>query len=215
MSDYTRTDKINKYKRLIKRVNPDIIIYTDGSIRMKSKDGGGGLLVLDRRNRKKKRVLLSLQLYYKGDMTSAKSELATFVVGLMVAANAYYSGITVLLLSDNEYCVKGYNEWLKGWLEKGILHTKSNPEYWEMISMLKGNFVPNATFKVAHCHGHTDSKKEDCKGIMGNYLVDVLAARGVDEKKSKVRTDVGGSFKEGLADKVEEILTEIGIDFAW
>jgi hypothetical protein len=182
---------------------------------MKSKDGGGGLLMLDRRNRKKKRILLSLQLYYKGGMTSSRSELATFLVGLMVAQNIYYSGITVLLLSDNEYAVKGFNSWCDKWIADGILHKKANSEYWEAISDIKNRFPENANFKVAHVHGHTDSKKENCKGILGNYLVDVLAQRAVDGKKTVIKKDLGGSFEEGLSSKVEEILTEIGIDFAF
>mgnify|MGYP003624572211 CR=1 FL=1 len=216
MANATREDKLGKHDRLMKRLDPDIVIYVDGSIRMKSKCGGGGIVTLDRRKRDKPRTLLTAQLHYGGGfMTSATSELATFIVGLLVAKQCYYSGIKVLLLCDCDYAVQGYNSWMDNWLEKDILYQKANFEYWEHIKVIKDSFVENSQVFIKHIHGHTDSKKLKSRGIVGNYIADLLANRGSDSKESKTIVDLGGAFKGSVAKETEEILHNIGIEFAW
>ncbi|MCW8347591.1 ribonuclease HI [Vibrio sp. ZSDZ65] len=94
---------------------------------------------------------------------NAELELIALVEGLEFAND----GDTVY--SDNEYCVKGYNEWLDGWKAKGWRKANNKPianrELWQLVDTLRSRKFVHVVKVKAHA------------GIEGNEKADKLATQ--------------------------------------
>lgn len=88
----------------------------------------------------------------------------------------------VMIFSDSKYVVDGYHKWLPGWKAKGWRNAAGEPvknlELWERLVRL---IEERKNLQVEFCwvKGHA--------GIAMNELADELAAKGVEEIRSRKR----------------------------
>lgn len=136
-------------------------IYTDGSCKMSSRDGGWAM------------VVVSNDEVYHEDWGADKlttnnvMELTALEKGLLYAIGHPEESFT--LFTDSQYCSKGYNEWCKGWEKKGWKTSTNkkveNLEIWQKIHALR---APNV--KVEWVRGHDGNKwNEYCDSLTRNY----------------------------------------------
>ena len=136
-------------------------VYTDGSCKMSSRDGGWAM------------VVVSNDEVYHEDWGTDKlttnnvMELTALEKGLLYAIGHPEEKFT--LFTDSQYCSKGYNEWCKGW-EKKSWKTSTNKkvenlEIWQRLHKLRASNV-----KVEWVKGHSDNKWNNyCDSLTRNY----------------------------------------------
>jgi len=136
-------------------------IYTDGSCKMSSRDGGWAMVVVDNDN-------LHFEEWGSDKLTTNNvMELTALEKGLLYAINHPETKITIF--TDSQYCSKGYNEWCKGW-EKKSWKTSTNKkveniELWKQIHKLRSSKI-----KVEWVRGHDGNKwNEYCDSLTRNY----------------------------------------------
>ncbi|MDC0366893.1 ribonuclease H family protein [bacterium] len=174
-----------------------IVVYTDGACEKNGQEGakaGIGVFFGPNDSRNVSRPLA-------GEVqTNQRAELAAFLDALTIllaeviksapqkkaagTAFAILSGkaqpteFELNIYSDSTYCVKGWNEWLQGWVARKWKTSKkepvSNQDLWKPVLLLKTEFS-----KLQHVHldvkwvkGHADT--------YGNEEADKLAKAGVD-----------------------------------
>lgn len=128
-------------------------IYTDGGCtnnpkHKNHKHGGWAFLVIY------KNEPLDFECGEAHDTTSNIMELTAIIKALRwVQAN----NITfpIVILSDSQYCVRGYNEWLKGWIDRQWYSSTGKPvanqDQWKQLSDLKSQ-LPFVTLKWIKGH---------------------------------------------------------------
>ena len=106
-----------------------IIIYTDGAcLGNKGGDPGGWAAVILHGPEDIAKISGS-DLF----TTNNRMELQAIIEGL----NFCPSGSQILLYSDSQYAVKGFNEWLPGWKKKGWKNSSNkavaNKDLWQVL----------------------------------------------------------------------------------
>lgn len=99
------------------------LVYTDGSI-SKNPGGFGGWAA----------VIIAAGAVCeiagsKADTTNNQMEL----MGPIRALQAIKEPSDVMILSDSQYVVLGFTEWLPGWIKAGILDMKKNADLWREL----------------------------------------------------------------------------------
>ncbi|MFL0838459.1 ribonuclease HI [Vibrio parahaemolyticus] len=135
-------------------------IYIDGAApnnQAGCMKGGIGIAIYDTDN----------QLVYQNAITvnrptdNAELELMALVEGLELASDGD------IIYSDNEYCVKGFNEWLDGWKARGWRKANNKPvmnrDLWQQVDRLRAMKYVQVVKVKAHA------------GIEGNEKADKLA----------------------------------------
>lgn len=139
--------------------------FTDGSAinvggKKGSREGGLGIVLILEDGTVKK--------FSRGvfkNTTSARMEIEAIIQTL----HFIQPGNEIEIYSDNEYCVKTINEWLEGWIEKGILHKKANTDLWKRY------------YALERLHGKENIKANWVRGHNGteyNEMADQLANKG-------------------------------------
>lgn len=136
-------------------------IYIDGAAPNNQNgctQGGIGMVVFDDENN----IVHRRAIMVKRETDSAEVELMALVEGLEYAKDGD------IIYSDSEFCVKGYNEWLKSWKAKGWRRAgKKLVAYlhlWQQVDALRGT----KSVAVAKVKAHI--------GIGGNEKADALAS---------------------------------------
>ena len=140
-------------------------IYTDGAcINNGLPDAKGGMGVFSQ----DMDLELSIPWEMEVEPTNQRCEMGAVVYALISIKKTEPSQDTVFqILSDSEYVVKGMNEWMRHWKNRGWKTAKGkevkNRWLWELLdSQSKGL---NVIFK--HVRGHS--------GVLGNEKADSLA----------------------------------------
>jgi len=101
--------------------------------------------------------------------TNQRCEMMAVAIALAVTANVEHE---IRILSDSEYVVKGLNEWVPRWKNRGWTtskgHDVKNRWLWETLDDMR--LARNVTFE--HVRGHV--------GIHGNEQADMLAVQAAE-----------------------------------
>lgn len=120
--------------------------------------GGIGMVVFDEENN----IVNEIMITIKRATDSAEVELMALVEGLEYAEDGD------VIYSDSEFCVKGYNEWLDDWKERGWRKSDKKPvaypHLWQQVDALRTTKCVEVIKVKAHI------------GIMGNERADALAS---------------------------------------
>lgn len=161
----------NKTLNLQANQSASRFIYVDGSTPNNQKSNavsGIAAVIFDQHNN-----LLSHSSEHLKDVSdNARAELYALLIGLTEAQ----CGDTVL--SDSEYCVKGFNEWVNGWEARGWRRADKKPvanrDLWELIHAIKADVSVSVVKVKAH------------DGIYGNELADKLAYAAAQKEATRV-----------------------------
>lgn len=159
---------MSTFTKYIKPQTAEFEIYTDGARRRNQNTAGPAsyaMAVFQGGTRKgtKTGVL--------PNGTNNQAELSGIILALSWAVKA---GVVATIYCDSQYVVKGYNNWLDGWVRRGWKKADNttilNLELWKEIHTLKekAQFI-----KVEHVKGHSGNK--------GNELADLLCNVALDE----------------------------------
>lgn len=137
------------------------VLYTDGSVIGNPGPGGWAyLLKYGDKERKGSGLLVST--------TNNRAEMTAVIQGLAEVVCRNRHGHSTLVISDSQYVVKGFSEYLENWKQRGWVTKEGNPvankDLWleiEMVSMR----LSHVAFKWVK--GHADNQ--------GNLQVDELA----------------------------------------
>lgn len=162
-----------------------IDVYTDGACRgNKVGQGRGGWASVVYMND------MEMECAAGGEAptTNNAMELTALLNGIVLAAKYIAqhhrnmsSPATVRILSDSQYCVKGINEWIKGWKRNGW-RTKTgdvkNPDLWMKVDQCHVDLIQlgkltGTKFTIEWVKGHA--------GIVGNERCDRLANIEIDK----------------------------------
>lgn len=101
-----------------------IELYTDGAASGNPGPGGFGVVLIYGKHRKE--ISGGYRL-----TTNNRMELLAVIVGLETITN---KDLPVVIYSDSKYVVDAINQkWLEGWIKKGILDKKANPDLWRAL----------------------------------------------------------------------------------
>ena len=104
-------------------MDPDILLYTDGSSRGNPGPGGYGLILHLNNTQHFKELSQGFKL-----TTNNRMELMAVIVGLEALTK---DGLRVLVVSDSKYVVDSISKgWVFGWEKKGFVG-KKNPDLWK------------------------------------------------------------------------------------
>ena len=104
-------------------MDPDILLYTDGSSRGNPGPGGYGLILHLNNTQHFKELSQGFKL-----TTNNRMELMAVIVGLEALTK---DGLRVLVGSDSKYVVDSISKgWVFGWEKKGFVG-KKNPDLWK------------------------------------------------------------------------------------
>lgn len=111
-----------------------IRIYTDGGYSIPKGVGGYAFVVVDGID-----VVHTFHTTEKNS-TNSRMEIKAFL-GALRYAKEHYPNQEVTMYTDNQYVVRGYNEWMKGWKAKGWRKADGkeimNRDLWEQIDQEK------------------------------------------------------------------------------
>jgi ribonuclease HI len=110
--------------------------------------------------------------------TSQQGELSAGLYALEFVSNRFtikqLASMDITLYSDSQYMVKGLNEWLWGWKNKGwkgsSMKIIKNVDYWKKLDTLKLQ-MPSVKFKWIKGHA----------GIEMNEYVDKLCTKALED----------------------------------
>ena len=146
-------------------MNPDIIIYTDGSSRGNPGPGGYGIVMIQ----PKSNYIKEFSCGYK-KTTNNRMELLAVIVALekIKAENQ-----KVNIYTDSKYVLQGIEEWIHNWKKRGWRGANKKPvkniDLWKELDELRDEH----NIKWNWVKGHS--------GNPGNETADMLANRGIDE----------------------------------
>lgn len=156
-----------------------ISVYTDGSCSnhgANKGEGSFGYAIIARRNGKEIVKGFSSKKYF--DTTSQRMELSAIIKSI----DSIDAGHKIDIYSDSEYCVKGINQWLTGWIKGGILNDKANPDLWEkFIEVRKKHISGGSTLKFSWVRGHNGNKFNE----LADRLSRVGRAKNYKEDENK------------------------------
>ena len=156
-------------KGLIRMSENILYVYCDGACRGNQSriNVGGWGVFMEYRNHTK-------ELYGSTENTSnQKMELYACISALK---NIKRKDVTIEVITDSQYVVKGITEWIHNWKKRNWHNSKGDPvenqNLWHELSALKETFTD---IRFKHCKGHSNVK--------GNIKADFLANLGMDEKQ--------------------------------
>ncbi|AFM54811.1 Rnase H [Croceibacter phage P2559S] len=142
-----------------------ITVHTDGSSDNTTGLGSYGYVITAKHRGKNVMKKHSSKKY--ADTTNNRMELKAIIKAL----ESIDVGHKIDIYSDSQYCVKGANEWLHGWLAKGKLHTKMNADLWErLLEAQEKHRQGGSTLNLTWVRGHN--------GNTFNEIADKLAEVG-------------------------------------
>lgn len=140
-----------------------ISVYTDGSSEPQTGTGSYGYLITAMFKGKQRIKKYSSRKYV--DTTNNRMELKAIIKAL----ESIETGYKIDIYSDSQYCVKGANEWLPGWLAKKKLHTKSNSELWERFLVAKRKHTNNGSnINLTWVRGHNGNELNEMADKLAN-----------------------------------------------
>jgi ribonuclease HI len=126
---------------------PEVTIHTDGGARPNRGVGGWAVILIFKDQIKE---LCGCKL----DTTNQQMELTAAIEAL----NALKEPYTVTLYSDSEYVIKGINDWIFGWINKGWKNSNKKPvanqELWQALHEARQHHQVNWQW----VKGHADNK---------------------------------------------------------
>ena len=145
-----------------------ITIFTDGSSRKSSADGGYGVIAF-----KDEQIIYAHQ-EQKDNVTNNQMELQA-IIHACEFADKYFPNEEVIIYSDSSYCVNSITNWMFTWAKNGWINSKK--EQVKNIDLIKTLYKYFST-DFYHCQiqwnkGHN--------GVIGNELADALAT--ADQQK--------------------------------
>jgi ribonuclease HI len=145
-----------------------ISVYTDGSCINHGKgkgEGSFGYVISAKRNGKE--ILKGFSSKKYSGTTSQRMELSAIIEAL----NMIDPGHTINVYSDSQYCVKGINEWLDGWILTHRLKSRQNNDLWSnFIKVRKKHLTNGSKLNFTWVKGHNGNRL--------NELADKLAGKG-------------------------------------
>lgn len=139
-----------------------IEIFTDGSFRKSTSEGGYGVIAFNNN-----KIIYAHQEQIK-NVTNNQMELQA-VIHACEFADKYFSQEDIIIYSDSSYCVNSINDWMHTWARNGWINSKK--EQVKNIDLIKTLYKYFNT-DFYHCQiqwskGHN--------GTLGNELADALA----------------------------------------
>lgn len=110
--------------------------------------------------------------------TNNRMELQAAIEALSVLKPAAKL-MSITLYSDSQYLVKGYMEWLPGWIAKNFAGVK-NPDLWKQLYLL-GRQFPGLRFQ--YVPGHSDVDWNNEADYLCNAAMDVYLQEHKEDKK--------------------------------
>ncbi len=150
-----------------------IEIFTDGSSRKSSNDGGYGVIVFKKLEDNKSAIIYAYQEQFK-NVTNNQMELQA-IIHACEFADTNYPNEEVIIYSDSSYCVNSINEWMYGWARNGWINSKK--EQVKNIDLMKTLYKYFNT-DFYHCQVQ---KTKAHYGIFGNELADALATTNANK----------------------------------
>lgn len=134
-----------------------MIIYTDGSCWPNNGKGSGGWAYAHKNS----------DWTYSVHFGYLPSPTTNNVAELMGVIKAIESYPDAEVQSDSQYVVKGFNEWMKGWIRKGWKKKGGlkNVELWKHLAELKAFFAG----KLVWVKGHNGNFLNDLADAGANY----------------------------------------------
>lgn len=127
-------------------------IYTDGGYSIPRGVGGYGVVIVENNQ-----VVTTLSEKIT-NATSNVAELKALLKALDISFERYKYK-RVVIFSDSQYCVRGFNSWLKGWdmnnFTKHNGEEVKNKDLWVSIKEMKEKLP---LLKVEWVKGHNDNK---------------------------------------------------------
>lgn len=148
--------------------------------------GAGGLIEL----KSGRRVVRRDFFVHSPDTTNNKMALAG-AIGVLQLLARKGSRLSVLLVSDSEYLVRGVREWLPGWKARGWKRKAGEIENLDLWRALDHSLTLHQT-QLAWVRGHNGHPK--------NEYANDLAVRAAREQETSDGV-VASGFAEWLADK--------------
>lgn len=98
------------------------------------------------------------------ETTNNRMEYISFMEGLKYCLDNMGKQTYVTAYSDSQLLVNTWNTWLKGWIAKGIVQNKANPDLLTEMSTLKKTLNENQIFlTLKWVRGHSGNKwNEEC-----------------------------------------------------
>lgn len=166
-----------------------MIIYTDGSCNPNPGDAAYAIVI------KRSIELWDIEANYLGKETSNRAEMIAilkafeFYTEVCVEIRCDSRNFDAVIMSDSQYCVKGYNQWMHKWATHGW---KKNEDLW---TKMYGMAIAFPKVKLRFIKGHYNSK--------GNIMADKAAGIAREKKhfisfsgrESKILTEMGVEFK--------------------
>lgn len=105
--------------------------------------------------------------------TNNRAELTAFLYAIEYALK--YPGEKVHIVSDSTYCVKGYKEWLNGWVRRNWVRSSGGPvknmDLWKRVYLIKQALTrARSDLTIEWMRGHDKHP--------GNEAADKLAVAG-------------------------------------
>ena len=150
-----------------------IEIYTDGSVTPpknkgdKTPGGWAGIVV--------KNGLIVAE--YSGNnprttISEMEVQALTFMLEDLTKKPRLFKNYSVYLYSDSNYCVRGYNEWMESWSQRGWINSSGKEvaqrEYWERLKEYKEILGDNV--QVLKIKGHSDDPFNNRADEVANKL---------------------------------------------
>ena len=144
-----------------------ISIYSDGACSINPGPGGSAYIII-----KNEEIVLERKYSFKYT-TNNFCELFAILKALeYVISNNI---LECQIYSDSTYVVKGINEWMNKWIDKGWHgsngHQIKNIELWKDVSILWNRAKTLSNISIHHVKGHSNDK--------WNNYVDKLAVKAV------------------------------------
>jgi len=139
------------------KIKKPVEIFTDGS---SSKNSGFGIVMLF--GVKQKNIVSNT--YSKS--TSIRMEIKAIIHALELVKPNY----DIYIYCDNKIVIDTINKWIDGWIERGVLDSKSNPGLWNRFLKIRNLHIDGGS-DMCFCwiRSHTGHKY--------NVIADKLAAK--------------------------------------
>ena len=100
-------------------------------------------------------------------------------------------GFAVTIVSDSDYCVKGYNNWIAGWIRRNWVSSKGKPvcnqDLWRAVAAVKDSIAQSGLvdIRVRWIKGHA--------ACPGNEEADALAVQGRNKHPKALQVAKGST----------------------
>lgn len=160
------------FEREVSKQNKVIKIHTDGGCRGNQFDtniGGIGIVARSFIDNE----LISTSEYKKAysQTTNNRMELTAIITSLELCSK-FLKDIDIEIYTDSEITVKGYNEWIDGWIKRGWRKSNKKPvenkDLWQRLIELS----KQGNVKIMKTKGHADDKWNNRADKLVNEAMD-------------------------------------------